>query len=590
MLTRLFGKKMNDFWACVRWVLGKAWSAGPGLFSVIFVCQVLVSALPAALAWVVRGIINSIVEGAQNAELGIEVVVPWLLAACGLALGSEIFELVYQLANRALGDRIRLGMARDHLNQASSLDLAFFEDRDFQDVIARASRSLDSQVIDFYNSVLDIFSGNLKIIGLISILFVIDPVIPLAVIPIFLPFMWFRWTQSKMRYTCEYTRSTKRRWSTYFISLLTGRSSMPEVKVANLAPILISRYMELFNEFINEDKRILVRGFVGKFIFFGIFSFCFYALFYRVSSGVIAGTLTIGDASMFAGAAKLLFDLLGRLSTRVSSVMERSLYIGDVIDYFGAEPVISRSGRRELTSSEGTVEFKNVVFSYPGSEQKVLDGISFSVRKGEVVALVGANGAGKTTIAKLITHLYDIDSGSIEIDGNDLREISEESLHRKIAYLGQDVNRYEATVLENMLFGSGEDLESRRHDLEDIPSSLIENLMASMPDAENTMLGRQFGKIDLSGGQWRKIGLSRVVLKKTASVIVLDEPTAGLDAKSMGVFKEVVLELAKNRSVIVISHQQEAIDIADRILEVSAGRCHEVGESVHFKKKYSIQN
>jgi ATP-binding cassette subfamily B protein len=399
----------------------------------------------------------------------------------------------------------------------------------------------------------------------------------MATIPIIIPYIHFKWSQSKMRFEKEYYRATKRRWSNYFVSILTNHKALPEIKILKIAKLLISRHQQIISEFIKQDRNIYFREFTGTFIYSVIIAIVFYALFTRVSWLVIEGRLTVGDVAMFAGATKQLFNLLTSIADQVSMVMEEALYIDNIITFKKTEPAITSSAGKALKKCEGKIQIKNLYFSYPGSRRPILSDLSLDIEAGETVALVGRNGAGKTTLVKLIARLYDPDKGCILLDGVDIKALSIDYLRDQISFVFQDGNRYEATASENIAYGDWDNIKSKSQIEKIAHIADVDKMIKSMPDAYETMLGRKFGEYDISGGQWQKISIARSIAKQHSSVFILDEHLKGLDMDAQNRLIAHFKQITGTRTSIIISHLSSSIRLADRILFLNQGRITETG-------------
>ena len=577
MATRSLTDRARNFLLNARWVLGETWENGPLLFVGIIVCKSLNSLFPAALAWIGRCLINAIIETVKNHRADFEPVMYWLWLSFGCVAAGALLDLINQLLQRRLTDRLTLQINLRQLAHSDALDLSWFEDPDFQDVLQRARQNTSDHVIAFQNKVLELFTNTLKILGLVAILFAIDPMVVWVIAPIFIPFIAFKWSQSKARYRKEYNRATKRRWTAYFVSMLTGLRAVPEVKLNRLGPLLIEKFRALTVEFQEEDKQLLTRNSVGNFIFAIILAVAFYLLFGRVAWRVLEGSLTVGDVAIFAGAVKTLKDLLTNLANQMSGAMEETLYINNLTDFLKVTPRILPGSRRTLARVDGRIEIQGLDFAYPGSKITVLKDLHLCVEPGEIVALVGKNGAGKTTLAKLIARLYDPVGGQILLDGVDLRELSPEFIHDQISFVFQEPNRYEATVADNIAYGHWQEMQDREKVIEVARLANLDRLVRSMPQGYDTMLGRRFGEYDLSGGQWQKIAIARGMARRNTAILILDEPTSNLDAQAEFELFSKIRQLAAGRTTIIISHRFSTVSLASRILVLDQGCIVESG-------------
>jgi len=578
-------EKTRNFLSALKYVLKVTWDTSPVVFVGILLCRLINSALPAGIAWVGRCLINVIVDATKVNSKDFDPILFWLLIGLGLAVLSITINVVSQFLNRYLNEKIRLKIDLDILEHAGKLDISRFEDPRSQDITERAKQNTSTHFIGFTKKMLNLVQSNLTIVGLISVLFVIEPIIVFVTIPLVLPHMYFQWTQSKMRFNKEYSRATKRRWSAYFVSMLTNQHFLPEIKLLKLTQNLIDRYKHLAVEFLNEDRKIYKRGFIGNFIFSTIFSLSFYGLFALVAWRVLSGNLTIGDVAMFAGVTRQLQTQLGALAQQISGIIEESLYIDNLKIFMNMKPRLKEASNAKINNCRGDIRIDNLSFKYPGSKQPVLSDISIHIEPGENISLVGMNGAGKTTLVKLIVRLYDPNKGRIMLDGVDLRKLSLDYLYDQVSFVFQGGNRYEATASENIAYGNLHYINDRDY-IDKIASMAdAKNMINSMPEKYDTMLGRKFGKYDLSGGQWQRLAIARAIARQSSSILILDEPEARLDAKARYKLFSKYKELIQGRTSIIISHRFSTINLADRIVVLEQGRIVESGSHEDLIKR-----
>lgn len=223
------------------------------------------------------------------------------------------------------------------------------------------------------------------------------------------------------------------------------------------------------------------------------------------------------------------------------------------------------------------VVFEHITFTYPGQAEPTLRDVSFEIRPGACVALVGHNGAGKTTIVKLLLRLYDPSGGRILLDGVDLRDYDLLQLRQRIGVIFQDFVRYHLAASENVGFGQVEAIDNLERIMAAAQKSGADEVIRPLPEGYATVLGRWFsGGRDLSGGQWQKIALGRAFMRD-CELIVLDEPTAALDAENeMRVFEQF-RALTEDRMAVLISHRFSTVRMADRIFVIEGGTITESG-------------
>jgi len=293
----------------------------------------------------------------------------------------------------------------------------------------------------------------------------------------------------------------------------------------------------------------------------------------------LAGILSVGDLTFLAGAFSRSRLLIESLFGAVNNIAEQALYVKDLFDFFETEPgiVSAPNAIPAPRPIRGGFEFRNVSFAYPGSDRRVLSGVSFRFDVNERIALIGENGAGKTTLVKLLARLYDPTQGAILLDGIDLREYNVDDLRREIGVIFQDYMRYDMLVRDNIGFGRIEDLTNQDRIEHSARKSLAAAVIDQLPRAYGQMLGRRFEDgVDLSTGQWQKIALARAYMRD-AQVLILDEPTASLDARAEYEVFQRFAELTRDRMAILISHRFSTVRMADRILVLADGEILEQG-------------
>ena len=262
----------------------------------------------------------------------------------------------------------------------------------------------------------------------------------------------------------------------------------------------------------------------------------------------------------------------------ISGMYEDNLYLSNLYDYLG-QPVPARHGEaKHGPEPRRGIEFKNVSFTYPGSNGKALNKVTFQISPGQSLALVGENGSGKTTLIKLLTRLYDPTEGRIMLDGLDLQEWDVEALRQRIGVIFQDFGRYQFSVGENIGAGDVRYIDDAERWAKAAKTGMAAPFIEEMPDGYQTQLGRWFkGGRELSGGQWQKIALSRAFMRSDADILVLDEPTAAMDASSEAAIFDHFRSESHNKMTILISHRFSTVRAADQIIVIHKGEILERG-------------
>lgn len=582
--------------ANMRWAFRLTWSTGPLLVSGVVISTCGRALVPAGLALIARGLINGLVDLMHRGSDNFSALIPWLLLGVGLAVVQAMSDVGSRYLIQRLNDEIQLTITTDVLKHAAGLDIACFEDHRFHDVLERARQDTAQHFSQFLINIIGVINNGLQLVSLLAILVIIEPFITAVLAPVALPYLIFQMRLARRRHSKEQTRTTGRRWAGYFVRLLTSPQSAAEVRLLDLGPLLINRYRTLITEFRDQDRTLHFRSFLGGTAFALSAAVVFYLILAWVVYRALKAGLTVGDVAIYAGASSALRSNLANVIQSMSNAVEHALFVSNLKEFLDIRPWIQDTGRAIPESRKGEIEFTHVSFSYPGSSQLILADISFHIKPGETVALVGENGAGKTTLVKLIARLYDPDCGSIALDGVDIRKLPISYLYSQLACVLQGFGRYEATAADNIAYGDWRRLLHNPDQVKEIAREAnIHEMIEGMPQAYDTMLGKLFGGHDLSAGQWQQLAVARA-FARDACVLILDEPTASLDARAEHAIFSRFRELLKGRTTILISHRFSTVSMADRILVLDQGRLIEQGthqelmaRNRHYATLYKLQ-
>ncbi len=556
------------------------WRTSPSLTAGVLFLRLIRAFLPVATLYVGKLIID---EVAHLLTAGGSAAVPrhlwWLLGAeFGLAIASDVFGRTVGLMDALLSERVSNSMSIRLMEHAATLDLEDFEDSDTQDRLERARRqtsgrtALLGQVFGYAQDFVTIltFAASMAIyapwlIGLMA----------LALVPAFIGEAHF----NARSYSLAFLWTPERRELDYLRQAGASVETAKEVKIFGLSSFLIARYWELATRFYAANRKLAQqRAFWGA-ILTTIGTAGYYAAYVYIALRTIGGAFTIGDLTFLAGSFRRLRQLLEAFLGGFSSVAGQSLYLDDLFSFFEIKPEIRSPDKPRpfpRPMREGVV-FENVGFRYPGAERWANRNLSFSLRAGEVLALVGENGAGKTTLVKLLARLYDPDEGRILLDGHDLREYSLDDLRANVGVIFQDFVRYHMTAGENIAVGRIEARDDQSRIREAAARSLANEVIEKLPDRYQQVIGKRFRKgVDLSGGEWQKVAIARAYMRD-AQLLILDEPTAALDARSEYEVFQRFKDLSEAKTAVLISHRFSTVRMADRILVLHEGEIEEVG-------------
>lgn len=559
------------------WILKRAWAASPTVTLTLAAVVVILGLLPAGLALAMRGLINAAAAAVSGRDDPLALLLPWLALALAVALVDALAPLASKLLLQALSDDLSLEVTTDVLRHAAVMDLTSLQDPRLRDTIESVKHDAAAAFARLTTGLQGVCADIIQVTFMVVILTYIEPWVLLVAGPFAVPYLVIRWRTSKVRGSEDVAWATKRRWTHYFTLHLTGHVAPAETKMLGLGPLFLAQLRALLSEFRDRDRRRYRRDFLDSGIFAGLTTLGFYALFVRIALRAGHGVLTVGDIAVFAAVTARLRLGLEHLIWSLSIVAEQAAWIANLRAFLDMAPRIRETGTSVPVARHGELEIVGVSFTYPHATTPAVSDVSLHIKPGEVVALVGENGAGKTTFVRLIARLYDPDRGSIRLDGVDLRDWPLQELHNSIAFLDQRFGRYEATAAENIAYGDWRRLLEQRERVREIAVMAdADKLIRGMPQGYDTRLGPMFGTHDLSTGQWQKLAVARAVARN-APLLIIDEPTAHLDAAAEYEIFCRLRDLAHGRTTILVSHQFTTLGLADRIAVMDKGRLVETG-------------
>src|SRR5438270_6268796 len=542
----------------------------------ILVLRAIRSLIPVAVLWIGKLIIDGVIAAMQGRAAG-AVVDWWALGSLvalelGIAVGGEGLARLSSLFESLLGDLFSNRISVRLMEHAATLDLAQFEDAEIYDHLERARRQTTGR-IGLFTLLLGTAQDLITLISLAGVLLLQLPwlllLLVIAVVPAFLGEAHF----ASLGYSLLFHWTPERRLLDYLRYMGASDESAKEVKLFGLSRFLVDRYAKLSDQFYDENKKLAVRRNIVSTLLVTVGTLGYYGAYAVIIYRTVMGDFSIGTLTFLAGSFRQSRGLIQSVLLALSSIYEQSLYLSDLFTFFDVRPtVVSKPGARAVPRPIKTgFQFDNVGFRYPGSQRWAVRHLSFSFEPHERVALVGENGAGKTTLVKLLSRLYDPDEGRILLDGVELRDYDLDSLRRNIGIIFQDFVRYDFILRENIGASHVEALDDEARIREAARRSLADSVAQRVPQGFDQMLGRRFDNgVELSGGEWQKVALARAYMRD-AQVLILDEPTAALDARAE---YEVFLrfaELTKGRMAVLISHRFSTVRMADRILVLKGG-------------------
>ena len=506
----------------------------------------------------------------------------WLLAAeFSLAVLSDLLGRIVSLFDSLLSEQFTNATSVRLMEHAATLDLEDFEDSELQDKLERARRQTTGRMTlmgQLFGQAQDVVTIISFAAGLVVYAPWLIALLILALVPAFLGEAHF----NAQSYSLDSTRTPQRRELDYVRQTGASVETAKEVKIFGLNSFLIDRYRALAAAFYQENRKLAARraGWGGLLTAIGTVGY--YVAYAFLAWRTLRGDFSIGDLTFLAGSFRRLRTLLEGLLIGFSQVAGQALYLDDLFSFFEIEPeIVSPTPPDTALPFPSPIRqgftFEDAGFRYPGAERWAVRHLSFTLQAGEVLALVGENGAGKTTLVKLLARLYDPDEGRILLDGFDLREYDLDALRANIGVIFQDFVRYHLTAAENIAVGRIEARDDRARIVAAAERSLADEVIEKLPEKYDQIIGKRFKKgVDLSGGEWQKVAIARAYMRD-ALLLILDEPTAALDARSEFEVFQRFKELSEGKTAVLISHRFSSVRMADRILVLAGGQVEAMG-------------
>jgi ATP-binding cassette subfamily B protein len=565
------------------------WGTSAALTVVMAVTTLVAGILPAAIASVGGLFVDAVASAFQGTAASAEQMrsdaLYYVFLEAGLVVlmtGAQRINTVCQSILRVLlGNKINVMI----LGKALTLELAHFEDSEFYDKLVRARREASSRPLSLVIKTFDLIRDSIVLVTIGIWLFQFSPyavlLLGIAGVPAFLAEARF----SGEAFRIHRRRSAERRMQIYLEMVLTREDGVKEVKLLQLGKLFVGRYVDIFKNIYKEDRSLVLRrGFWG-YVLGLLASAAFYFAYGWVGFAAIAGTISIGQMTMYIAQFRLGQNAVTSSLTAINGMYEDNLYLSNLSEYL-AHKVPEQTGT-ETTGPDPAagIRFENVSFYYPGSNSPALHHITLHIQPGESLAIVGENGSGKTTLIKLLTRLYSPTEGKIYLEGLELGDWDIDALRQKIGVIFQDFSRYQLIVGENIGIGDVENIHEDSQVAEAAKKGMADVFVRDLPSGYQTQLGTWFkdGK-ELSGGQWQKIALSRAFMRSQADILILDEPTAAIDAKAEAEIFEHFRDLTANKISIIISHRFSTVRRADHIIVLDQAEVLEQGSHTELLK------
>jgi len=563
----------------VRRAVGLALRVERGLTFRYVVVSVLNALLPVFIAYVGKEIVDAVVTAMASPEHALGPTLSWVGLELALILGAHTTGQYIGYTAQLLRARLALHIDVIIFEKALRLSVKHFEDADFMDVLERARKESSWRPLEMITHGLRLCRNVVTLIGFAVLLAQFSPFAVLALSLAGLPFL------AEVRYAAEQylihaRRTPDERQAHYLQQLLTSDYYVKEVKLFALGPMLLGRHRDLHEKFYEEDQAFARRRGVAVTLLGMISVGVFYAIYVVIVGETAAGAITLGSMTLYLGVFRQGQDAFQSAMSSIARAYEDNLYIQNLFDYLAIpDDDVAELGPDATVAIEEhgpTIRFEGVSFDYPGSDRPALDNIDLEIEAGSTIALVGPNGAGKTTLVKLLAGLYELDRGRILIGDDDIADLDQGEVRRRIGVLFQDFVHYHFTAADNIGIGWLPSMSEREVVEGAAQQAGADALVEALPHGYDTMLGRWFGGEQLSVGQWQRMALARAFMRKSR-ILILDEPTAAIDAEGEHEIFQRFAELKQGATAVLITHRFSTVRMADRIVVLDQGRIVENG-------------
>ena len=570
-------QRITGLFATGRRALALVWVTSPRLTVVLGVLTLLGGVLPAGIALAGRGLVDAVVAANSGASTPSQTL-KWLALEASLVLAlagiQRGLDAASSLLRALLGQRVNVLL----LEKALTLELAHFEDATLYDRLTRARREASTRPLSLVRRTFGIAQNAIALVSSAALLWALSPwvvgALALASLPAFVAET--RFSGEAFRLFSWRTPDTRRQ--SYLEMVVAREDFAKEVKLLGIGPRLVGEYQAIFDRLFGDDRALTLRRARWGFALGGVATTVLYAAYTWVVWRAALGLITLGTLTLALLVLKQGQSAFSALLQGIAGIYEDDLYLTDLYGFLEEEVTTSKGVRGEGPTPADGLRFEGVWFTYPGAEGPALRGLDLHVPPGSKLALVGHNGSGKTTLVKLMTGLYQPERGRVLLDGLDLREWSPEALRSRVAVVFQDFVRYQFTVGENIGLGDVKHADDAAQQERAAVQGMAWPDIQALPDGLKTQLGRWFpGGRELSGGQWQKVALSRAFMRTDADILVLDEPTAAMDAEAEAEIFSRLAELSADRIALLISHRFSTVRMADHIVVLDAGHVIEEG-------------
>jgi ATP-binding cassette subfamily B protein len=571
-------RRKGELRTTIARTLRLAWQADQRMFVGVILLTMAPAAIPPVMVELSKRLVDLIAVSRLRPVAGDDIL-PLILALGALSAVQRVVGSLEGTRQELFGRRVYLEAERRFLHQAATVDLGHFDNSDWHDRVARAQKDISWRPGQMTWALVGMAGNLVTLLGMLGILFSLHPLLVGLVLVSILPVVLIQQRVNKQIYSFWWVETPEDRERAYLSELLCKPRTAKEIRSFALHDHLGRRQTELGENHYRKMARLYHLYDRYAVVTAGVAGVALAIAYWFVGSRGIAGELSPGALTAVIAAFAAVTQQLNLLTSSLVSLDQHATFLDDYFSFLAIDPLLVAIDPPTTLprSLEDGIRFEGVDFQYPGGTELALSGLDLHVRAGELLALVGDNGAGKTSLVKLLLRFYDPSDGRVTVGGVDVRRVTASELRSRIGVLFQDYATYELSVRENVMLGQpgreADDADVRRA----LASARAATVVDRLPNGLDSKVGRLFeGGHDLSGGEWQRLALARL-LYRDADIWILDEPTSALDPEAEAAIFAELREHLEGRIGLVISHRFSTVRIADRIAVVNDGEVQELG-------------
>lgn len=556
---------------------------------ILFLNKMIIDAIAALLT---QGISSNTFDLLQKNPLLVSSIAAWLI----LNIFNDALDSITSFLAASFRDRIQGFTQKQILKKIANFPgITLFETPELLNLVQLSEKGVNRlEKLSF------ILLSSLRGIAIFvpSLLFSLSIAwwIPLVLFTLSAPSVYIELKYRKKSWLVEETQASLYRYLNVYKNVLTNESYAKEVRLFNLQGIFLNRWTNGFNQFFQSMQQVHKKGTTLVLLWTLISGLGIALPYLYVINGVLLRKYTLGDLALYAGLILQVRQSLFILVNNSSDLYDVILGIRPLFQLLDIQPKLQpilNYQNAKLTLPINSLIFQDVSFTYPQEQRKILDKINLNIKTNEMIAVVGENGAGKTSLIKLLCRFYEPSEGKILLNNQDIQTIDLKQFYEKIAVVIQDYTQFPASFRETVAFGDWLKLNDDLAILDVLKKVGLITKIEELPQGIDTLLGKELeGGTDLSKGQWQRIAIARTLMRlSSAELFILDEPTASLDPNTEYEIYQILRQISKNKMTIIISHRLALCKAADRIIVLENGKIVERGtheELIKLQGKYSV--